>query len=59
MAPSLPTKTASNGSIRTLALNDKARIARVDNPSDKDPQFRIFAGSVDFAENLIMRDSGR
>nr|AMP35128.1 hypothetical protein pSinB_269 [Sinorhizobium sp. M14] len=45
--------------IRTLALNDKARIARVDNPSYKDPQFRIFAGSVDFAENVIMRDSGR
>ncbi|MBZ7927606.1 DUF736 domain-containing protein (plasmid) [Ensifer adhaerens] len=35
------------GSIRTLALNVKVRISRVDNPSDKGPQFRIFAGAVD------------
>jgi uncharacterized protein (DUF736 family) len=36
------------GSIRTLALNVKARIARVENPSDKGPQFRVYAGSVEF-----------
>ncbi|MDS7598455.1 DUF736 domain-containing protein [Agrobacterium tumefaciens] len=35
------------GSIRTLALNVKARIARVEYPSDKGPQFRVFAGSVE------------
>ncbi len=35
------------GSIRTLALNVKARIARVENPSDKGPQFRVYAGSVE------------
>jgi uncharacterized protein (DUF736 family) len=35
------------GSIRTLALNVKARIARVDNPSDKGPHFRIYAGNVE------------
>nr|WP_237244049.1 DUF736 domain-containing protein [Sinorhizobium sp. M14] len=35
------------GSIRTLALNVKARIARVENPSDKGSQFRIFAGAVE------------
>ncbi len=35
------------GSIRTLALNVKARIARIENPSDKGPQFRIFAGAVE------------
>ena len=35
------------GSIRTLALNVKARIARVENPSDKGPQFRVYAGNVE------------
>lgn len=35
------------GSIRTLALNVKARFARVENPSDKGPQFRVYAGSVE------------
>lgn len=41
------TENGFTGSIRTLALNVKARIARVENPSDKGPQFRIFAGSVE------------
>ena len=41
------TETGFTGSIRTLALNVKARIARVENPSDKGPQYRIFAGSVE------------
>ncbi|MDP9839876.1 uncharacterized protein (DUF736 family) [Neorhizobium huautlense] len=36
-----------SGSIRTLALNVKARIARVENPSDKGPHFRIYAGNVE------------
>ncbi|MDL2403150.1 MULTISPECIES: DUF736 domain-containing protein [Rhizobium] len=36
-----------NGSIRTLALNVKARIARIENPSDKGPHFRIYAGNVE------------
>ncbi|NKM35912.1 DUF736 domain-containing protein [Rhizobium laguerreae] len=35
------------GSIRTLTLNVKARIARVDSPSDKGPHFRIYAGNVE------------
>lgn len=35
------------GSIRTLALNVKARIARVEKPSDKGPQFRVYAGNVE------------
>nr|OAP90874.1 hypothetical protein A4U53_28620 [Rhizobium leguminosarum] len=47
------------GSIRTLALNVKARIARVDSPSDKGPHFRIYAGNVDYAESGIMRSIGR
>lgn len=41
------TENGFTGSIRTLALNVKARIARVDNSSDKGPQFRVYAGSVE------------
>ncbi|MBN7807759.1 MULTISPECIES: DUF736 domain-containing protein [Agrobacterium] len=41
------TETGFTGSIRTLALNVKARISRVENPSDKGPQFRIYAGAVE------------
>ena len=35
------------GTIKTLNLNVKARIERVENPSDKGPQFRIFSGAVE------------
>ena len=35
------------GSIRTLALSIKARISRVENASDKGPQFRVYAGNVE------------
>lgn len=41
------TETGFTGSIRTLALNVKARISRVENPSDKGSQFRIYAGAVE------------
>ena len=41
------TENGFSGSIRTLALNVKARIARVENPSDKGPHFRIYAGNVE------------
>jgi len=47
------------GSFRTLALNVKARIIRVENPSEKGPQFRVYAGPVDYAESGIMRSVGR
>ena len=33
------------GTIRTLTLNVKARLVRVENPSDKGPHFRIFAAA--------------
>jgi uncharacterized protein (DUF736 family) len=36
-----------SGSIRTLALNVKARIARIDNPTDKGPHYRVLAGPVE------------
>ncbi|WP_261334091.1 DUF736 domain-containing protein [Rhizobium leguminosarum] len=41
------TENGFSGSIRTLALNVKARIARVENPSEKGPHFRIYAGNVE------------
>jgi len=47
------------GTIKTLNLNVKARIERVETPSDKGPQFRVYAGSVDYAESGIMRSVGR
>ena len=52
------TENGFSGSIRTLALNVKARIARIENPSDKGPHYRIYAGNVDYAENVIMRSAG-
>ena len=36
-----------SGSIRTLALNAKAKLVRVENPSEKGPHFRIFASNVE------------
>lgn len=51
------TETGFNGQIRTLALNVKARIARVENPSDKGPQYRIYAGSVELGAAWQKRSS--
>ena len=36
-----------SGSIKTLNLNVKAKLVRIENPSDKGPHFRIFAGNVE------------
>jgi uncharacterized protein (DUF736 family) len=41
------TENGFTGSIRTLSVNVKARIARVENPSDKGPQFRVYAGNAE------------
>jgi len=41
------TENGFTGSIRTLALNVKARMARIDEPSDKGPHYLIYAGSVE------------
>ncbi|MEX2696319.1 DUF736 domain-containing protein [Rhizobium mongolense] len=41
------TESGFAGSIRTLALNVKARIVRIENPSDKGPHFRIYAGNAE------------
>ena len=36
-----------SGSIKTLNLNVKAKLVRIENPSDKGPHFRIFSGNVE------------
>jgi uncharacterized protein (DUF736 family) len=41
------TENGFAGSIHTLAVNVKARITRVENPSDKGPQFRVYVGSAE------------
>jgi uncharacterized protein (DUF736 family) len=41
------TANGFNGAIKTLNLNVKARIERVENPTDKGPHFRIFSGAVE------------
>ena len=41
------TGTGFNGVIKTLNLNVKAKLVRVENPSDKGPHFRIFSGAVE------------
>lgn len=49
------------GSIRTLTLNVKAKLTRVENPSEKGPHFRIFAGTVELgaAWQKTARDTER
>lgn len=36
-----------SGAIKTLNLNVKAKLIRVENPSDKGPHFRVYSGSVE------------
>ena len=36
-----------SGSIKTLNLNVKAKLVRIENPSDKGPHYRIYAGNVE------------
>lgn len=37
-----------SGSVKTLALNTKARISPVEKTNDKGPDYRIFAGATEF-----------
>ena len=41
------TATGFTGSIKTLTLNVKARLERIETPSEKGPHFRIFSGAVE------------
>ncbi|EHH05536.1 hypothetical protein MEA186_30037 [Mesorhizobium amorphae CCNWGS0123] len=49
------------GTIKTLNLNVKAKLVRVDNPSDKGPHFRIFSGPVELgaAWQKVSRETER
>lgn len=49
------------GSIKTLTLNIKARFAASEKDNDKAPDYRIFAGVIEFgaAWKKIARDSDR
>jgi uncharacterized protein (DUF736 family) len=46
------------GSVKTLSLNVKATFVPSEKDGDKVPDFRILAGSVDYAERGVMRSSG-
>src|SRR6476619_1362915 len=49
------------GTVRTLALNAKAKLVRVATPSEKGPHFRIFAGNgaLGAAWQQTAKDTGR
>ena len=49
------------GTIKTLNLNVKAKLVRIDNPSDKGPHFRIFSGAVELgaAWQKVSRETER
>jgi uncharacterized protein (DUF736 family) len=46
------TKTGEsfNGAVKTLSINAKTTIKPADKTSDKAPDYRVFAGSVDYVE---------
>ncbi|WP_244919884.1 DUF736 domain-containing protein [Rhizobium grahamii] len=46
------------GTIKTLNLNVKAKIVRVERSSEGAPDFRVLAGTVDYAERVIVRSYG-
>ena len=43
------------GSVKTLTLNVKAKFVATEKDNDKAPDYRIFAGSTDYAERSVMR----
>jgi len=43
------------GSIKTLTLNVKAKFVATEKENDKAPDYRILAGSIDYAERGVMR----
>ena len=47
------------GTVKTLALGTvKAKIVAAERTSEKAPDYRIFAGTIDYAERGIMRSVG-
>ena len=47
------------GTIKTLNLNIKARLIVAEKDSDKSPDLRALAGTIDYAESGIMRSVGQ
>jgi len=43
------------GSVKTLTLNVKAKFVATEKENDKAPDYRIFAGSNDYAKLSVMR----
>lgn len=44
------------GTVKTLALGTvKAKIVAADRTSEKAPDYRVFAGTIDYAEQSVMR----
>ena len=43
------------GSVKTLSINAKATVKAAEKSSDKAPDYRVFAGSIDYAELVVMR----
>lgn len=41
------TTNGFTGTIKTLNLNVRARMERVENPSEKGPHFRLYSGAVE------------
>ena len=54
-------KSGFAGTVKTLALNVRARITPTENDTDRGPDFRIFSGPVEFgaAWKRVAKDSGR
>jgi len=38
------------GSVKTLSINAKTTIKAAEKSSDRAPDYRVFAGSIDYAE---------
>jgi uncharacterized protein (DUF736 family) len=38
------------GAVKTLSINAKTTIKKAEKASDKAPDYRVFAGTVDYAE---------
>ncbi len=55
------TKTANGditGTVKTLTLNVKAKFVPTEGDSERGPDYRIFAGTTDYAKRGVMRSGG-
>ena len=48
------------GSVKTLNLNVKAvKFVPAEGENESGPDFRVFTGTIDYAETVIMQSAGR